>query len=120
MSPRSRLAKLRRAESASHTKYLRSRMTDAEWKLWYRLRGGRFEGMKFRRQVPLGPYVVDFLCERANLVVEVDGGQHAERIDHDVARSEWLSARGYRILRFWNNDVLANLDGVLEVMRQAL
>jgi very-short-patch-repair endonuclease len=87
MSSRSRLATLRRADSARHAKFLRSGMTDAEWALWYRLRGGRFEGMKFRRQVPLGPYVVDFLCERSLLVVEVDGGQHATQADRDVLRT---------------------------------
>ena len=95
-------------------------MTDAEWVLWYQLRGNRFGGMKFRRQVPLGPYVVDFLCERARLVIEVDGGQHAERRDRDDVRSEWLNARGYRVLRFWNGDVLENPDGVLEAVRRAV
>jgi very-short-patch-repair endonuclease len=120
MSAHSRLANLRRADSAGHAKSLRSGMTDAEGALWYRLRGRRFEGMKFRRQVPVGPYVADFLCERAQLVIEIDGGQHAEQTDWDMVRSRWLDARGYRVLRFWNNEVLENLEGVLEAIRQAV
>jgi len=111
---------MRSAASARHAKSLRSGMTDAECALWYRLRAGRLEGMKFRRQVPLGPCVVDFLCERARLVVEIDGGQHAEQTDRDAARSEWLSARGYRVVRFWNDEVLENLEGVLEAIRGLL
>jgi very-short-patch-repair endonuclease len=95
-------------------------MTDAEWRLWYHLRAGRFAGRKFRRQVPLGPYVVDFLCEQAKLIVEVDGGQHAERSVQDEARTRWLSERGYRVVRFWNNDVLTNMDGVWEAISVAL
>ena len=73
----------------------------------------RFQGAKFRRQVPLGPYVVDFLCEKASLVIEIDGGQHAERIDADEARTRWLEARGYRVARYWNNEVMGNVGGVL-------
>ena len=91
-------------------------MTDCEYRLWYYLRARRFQGCKFRRQVPLGPYIVDFLCEKSRLIVEVDGGQHAERVRHDAARSEWLVAQGYRVLRFWNNDVLENIEGVLETL----
>ena len=95
-------------------------MTDAEQRLWYYLRAARFEGWKFRRQVPLGPYVVDFLCEQARLIVEVDGGQHAERISRDSTRTDWLRARGYAVIRFWNNDVLANIEGVLATLSPAL
>ena len=95
-------------------------MTDAEQRLWYHLRAGRFQGWKFRRQVPLGPYVVDFLCEQARLIVEVDGGQHAELIERDLARTEWLIAQGYEVIRFWNNDVLTNTDGVLATLSPAL
>jgi very-short-patch-repair endonuclease len=72
-------------------------------------------GFRFRRQHPLGPYVVDFFCSEAKLIVEVDGGQHA---DESPTRAQWLEARGYRILRFWNNDVLGNTEGVLlEILR---
>ncbi len=97
-------------------------MTDAERLLWYRLRAGRFQGWKFRRQVPLGDFVVDFLCEAARLVVEVDGGQHGERIAiaEDAKRSQWLNRQGYRVVRFWNNDVMANMEGVLEALNAAL
>ena len=95
-------------------------MTDAERKLWYHVRGARLQGFTFRRQVPLGKYVVDFLCERQRLVVELDGGQHADRLEHDESRTQWLGAQGYSVVRFWNNDVLANIEGVLEVISREL
>src|SRR5207249_1546069 len=103
MSRTSHLAALRGSSNAPVAKQLRSRMSDAERKLWYHLRGRRFENWKFRRQVPLGSYVVDFLCEKARLVVEVDGGQHAERVKQDAVRTKWLEAHGYAVIRFWNN-----------------
>ena len=87
-------------------------MTDAERLLWSRLRR-RYQGAKFRRQLPLGPFIVDFACVRSKLVIEVDGGQHLDSAD-DEARDRWLAQSGYRVLRFWNHDVLTNLDGVLE------
>ena len=68
----------------------------------------------------MGPYVVDFLCEEARSIIELDGGQHAERAQADEARSEWLAARGYRVMRFWNNDVIENIEGVLHVLSVAL
>src|SRR6266851_8530960 len=89
---------------------LRRTPTDAEIRLWSRLRRKQREGFRFRRQHPLGPFVVDFFCAAAKLIVEVDGEQHA---DDDDARTHWLEARGYRVIRFWNNEVLANTDGVL-------
>ena len=95
-------------------------MTDAESRLWYHLRAGRFQGWKFRRQVPLGDYIVDFVCEEAGVVVEVDGGQHAERAAKDMVRTRWLEAQGYRVIRYWNNDVLGNTAGVLESLSPAL
>ena len=95
-------------------------MTACEYRLWYYLRAGRFQDRKFRRQVPMGPYVVDFLCEEARLIVELDGGQHADRVQHDAVRGDWLAARGYRVLRFWNNDVLENIEGVLHSLSLAL
>ena len=76
--------------------------------------------MKFRRQVPVGPYVVDFVCPAAKLVIEIDGGQHADNIDYDRRRSEFLASKGYRVIRFWNNDVLGNLDGVYQTIELAL
>jgi very-short-patch-repair endonuclease len=96
---------------APHVKRLRTFMTDAERKLWRALRA-RGVGPKFRRQVPLGPYVVDFVCFEAKLIVEVDGGQHAEN-SRDAERDRYFVKQGYRVLRFWNNDVLKNAQGVL-------
>jgi very-short-patch-repair endonuclease len=87
-------------------------MTDAERKLWFALRDRRFAAYKFRRQVAVGPYVADFLCYCARLVIEVDGGQHAES-SNDARRDRWFAANGFRVMRFWNNDVVCNLDGVL-------
>jgi very-short-patch-repair endonuclease len=90
---------------------LRSDMTHAERKLWFALRDRRLGGIKFRRQVPIGPYVADFVCFDVRLVIEVDGGQHAESAP-DSTRDQWCAENGFRILRFWNNDVLQNAEGV--------
>jgi very-short-patch-repair endonuclease len=98
---------------------LRIRMTDAERKLWYTLRDRRFAGFKFRRQVPIGRYIVDFVCFEERLVIEVDGGQHADSL-RDQRRDRWITANGFRVLRFWNNEVLTNLEGVMTVLAQAL
>ena len=87
-------------------------MTDAERKLWRELRAN-FSAQRFRRQVPLGLYTADFASHAAKLIIEVDGGQHAGAGDHDERRTAFLTAEGYRVLRFWNNDVLGNIDGVL-------
>src|SRR5690348_6192197 len=92
---------------------LRVDATDAERRLWYRLRSRQIEGAKFVRQERIGQYVVDFVCRDQRLIIEVDGGQHATD-PRDVTRDQWLGERGYRVLRFWNNDVLANTEGVLE------
>jgi very-short-patch-repair endonuclease len=97
---------------------LRRDSTDAERRIWYRVRGGRIGGAKFRRQQPIGRYVVDFVCQEAKLIVELDGGQHAQRTAADAARTRWLESQGYRVIRFWNNDVLNNTEGVLaEIMK---
>jgi very-short-patch-repair endonuclease len=98
---------------------LRKIPTDAEIRLWSRLRRKQLKGFRFRRQHPMGGYVLDFFCPEANLVVEVDGGQHAES-EHDAVRTEWLEERGYRVIRFWNNDVLTNTEGVLLAILEAL
>ncbi|MGZ8415714.1 MAG: endonuclease domain-containing protein [Methyloceanibacter sp.] len=90
---------------------LRGRMTDAERKLWYMLRGRRFADAKFRRQVPLGNYVADFLSFETRVVVEVDGGQHSDNAS-DIARDDWFRSQGFTVVRFWNSDVLKNLEGV--------
>lgn len=94
-------------------------MTDAERKLWLALRDRRLAGFKFRRQVPVGPFIVDFLCYDARLVIEVDGGQHAE-FTRDARRDQWLAANDFRVLRFWNNDVLTNIEGVLTLLLDSL
>jgi very-short-patch-repair endonuclease len=97
-------------------------MTDAETILWSRLRRSQLGGWKFRRQHPVGPYVADFACVEANLIVEVDGATHSERreIAHDKRRSAYLTLRGYSVLRVWNTDIYENLDGVLEGVLNAL
>lgn len=87
-------------------------MTDAERKLWFALRDRRFDAFKFRRQVPVEPYIADFLCYDLRLVLEIDGGQHVES-DHDVGRDNWFSRNNFRVVRYWNHDVLKDLEGVL-------
>lgn len=98
-------------------KRLRQSMTEAEAKLWRQLRAHRLVGEKFRRQQPIGPYVVDFVHFGARLIVEADGGQHGVS---DQDRDAWLMAQGFRVLRFWNNDILAETDAVLATIWQAL
>ena len=99
---------------------LRSRATDAEQALWRRLRGKRMSGYRFRRQVPIGPYIVDFLCPSAKLIVEVDGGQHAENAGADARRTQRIESEGYRVMRARNTDALANPDGAVEAILLAL
>jgi very-short-patch-repair endonuclease len=102
------------ANSTIAAKRLRRQQTDAEPILWFRLRGRRLAGWKFRRQVPVDRFIVDFVCADAKLVVELDGGQHAVRPLQDEERTRTLEAMGYLVPRFWNNDVMRNLDGVLQ------
>ncbi|MEJ2377147.1 MAG: DUF559 domain-containing protein [Pseudolabrys sp.] len=101
---------------------MRKMPTQAERKLWWHLRHRLplKNGLHFRRQVQIGPYIADFACHRLKLIIEVDGGQHGARLPDDEMRSRRLEADGYRILRFWNNDVLSNIDGVLMVIMNAL
>jgi very-short-patch-repair endonuclease len=98
---------------------LRNRQTDAERKLWFAVRDRRLSGFKFVRQEAIGPFIVDFVCREKRLVVEVDGGQHSENAK-DIERDAFLAGEGYRVMRFWNNDVLSNRDGVLTLILQAL
>lgn len=104
-----------------HAKYMRSHATDAEQKLWQILRAKRLKGWKFKRQVPIGVYIVDFICFEAKLVIEADGSQH-HRNEKDQIRDQWLREQGYKVLRYWNNDILTNIEGVelniLEVLSQ--
>jgi very-short-patch-repair endonuclease len=104
---------LRRAKS------LRRELTQAERKLWSVLRNRQLSGAKFRRQQPIGPFIADFVCHDRRLIIEADGGQHADSIA-DKRRTSFLESKGYRVLRFWNNDILNNLDGVAQVIASAL
>src|SRR5207237_115782 len=99
---------------------LRHRQTDAERVLWLRLRDRRLGGWKFRRQVPIDRFIVDFYCADARVVVELDGGQHAARAQQDVERTHLLESMGYLVLRYWNNDVMRNTEGVLEDILRTL
>jgi very-short-patch-repair endonuclease len=99
----------------SRARTMRGAPTDSELRLWRLLRDRRLSGFKFRRQVPIGPYIVDFLCVGAKLIVEADGSQHAES-SHDEARDAYLASQEWKVLRFWNNEVLRNREGVLETI----
>ena len=103
----------------ARSRELRSNQTDAENKLWWRLRNRQIAGSKFVRQGPIGPYICDFVCRGHRLIVELDGGQHADS-EPDRVRDAWLRARNYRVMRFWNNDVLRNIDGVLQTIHDAM
>ena len=103
----------------SFAKQLRSNMTDAERELWRHLRAHRFQHEKFRRQQPLGLYIVDFICFERKVIIEVDGGQHFESTD-DAQRDAWLRSQGYTVLRFWNNEVLGQTEAVLDRIWQEL
>ena len=99
---------------------LRRASTDAELRLWRHLRNRQFSNLRFARQDPIGPFIVDFVCRARKLIIELDGGQHVDQSDVDAQRTEHLESLGYRVLRFWNNDVLTNTDGVLETIRLSL
>ncbi len=102
----------KRFTRTAHT--LRRDMTEAERKLWARLRNRQIDKVKFVKQLPVGPFVADFAARSLGLIIELDGGQHSE--SRDAARSELIEAHGYRVIRFWNNDVMDNLEGVLETI----
>lgn len=99
---------------------LRTNMTPWERQLWHHLREKQIDGHRFRRQHLLGSYIVDFVCLEAKLVVELDGGHHAEQIAADRTRQQWLEQEGFRVMRFWNNEVSSNMEGVVAVIRKAL
>ena len=102
------------------TKQLRQAQTPWENKLWYHLRGHRFFGLKFKRQVMIGEYVADFCCNEKKLIIEIDGGQHneLEKRKYDQERSEYFKRYGYGVLRFWNNEIDENIEGVLETIKK--
>ncbi|MBI4091052.1 MAG: endonuclease domain-containing protein [Candidatus Komeilibacteria bacterium] len=101
---------------------LRKNQTPQERKLWYHLRGRNFLGHKFRRQHPIGAYIVDFCCEEKKIIIELDGGHHADTHQHrnDHLRDDVLRSEGFRVLRVWNNEIDRNLDGVVEKIKQLL
>ena len=99
---------------------MRGRMTDAESLLWLLLRNRRIAGAKFRRQHPLGRFILDYYCLEKKLCIELDGGQHGEAASYDERRDQWLQAQGIRVLRFWNNQMLAETEAVMEVIYQAI
>ena len=110
---------MRERQKTRFARQLRRQMTDAEASLWHHLRNRTLMGCKFRRQHPIGPYIVDFACIERKLVVELDGGQHVDNLD-DSARTRWIQANGYRVLRFWNNDALRQQQVVLAVILEVL
>jgi very-short-patch-repair endonuclease len=107
-------------QQRTHARRLRGEITDAEKQLWGRLRDRQLNGAKFRRQHPIGPFITDFCCVEHSLVIELDGGQHVEQVATDNARTQFIQSHGYRVLRFWNNEVLTNLSGVLERIDEVL
>lgn len=104
----------------SNAKRLRAHMTDAERRLWQQLRAKRFAGFKFRRQVPLGHYILDFVSYNPRLIIELDGSQHAMQSHYDRTRDAFFAAQGFQILRFWNNDIMENEEGVLATILNLL
>ncbi|MAT65925.1 MAG: DNA methylase [Gammaproteobacteria bacterium] len=120
LSPRER-ARERGYESLDvRARKLRRQASDAEQLLWRHLRARRLDGYKFRRQVVIAPYIVDFVCFEAGLIVEADGGQHSGQKDYDARRSARLERMGYRVVRFWNHEILTETSAVLEQIRQVL
>ncbi len=103
-----------------NAKELRQHQTDAEQRLWYHLRAHRLMGLKFKRQKPVGRYIVDFICMEQKLIIELDGGQHASQEQYDQQRDHWLREQDFAVMRFWNHDVMQRLDDVLEQIRLAV
>ncbi len=99
---------------------LRNNATNAERRLWHLLRRRQLDGFKFRRQRPIGPYICDFVCLEARLIVELDGGQHAQQAAYDIRRDDFLRSQGFRVLRFWNDDVQREIESIIETIHEAL
>ena len=109
-----------KARLQSFARRMRNTPTDAERALWYRLRTRRLDGQRFLRQTAIGGAIVDFVCPKAKLVIEIDGGQHDERRQADMVRTRRLNQAGYSVLRFWNDDVLNDIEPVLQTIRDAV
>jgi len=107
--------------ASERARNLRKSQTNAEKRLWSHLRRKQIHGRRFRRQVPIGPFIVDFFCPKLKLIIEADGGQHAFTQSKDQKRTEWLESRGYTVLRFWNNEIIENIEEVVaKISRAAL
>jgi very-short-patch-repair endonuclease len=104
----------------ARSRELRGNPTEAEQRLWARLSARQVANTRFNRQFPIGPFICDFAARTAKLVIELDGGQHADREEVDARRTDYLRSRGYRVVRFWNNDVLGNIDGVVQAIERIL
>jgi very-short-patch-repair endonuclease len=115
VSDETRKTRKKRAPLTKFARQMRCEPTVAELKFWYQVRDRRLEGFKFKRQIPVGPYIADFICIERRLIVEIDGGQHSES-EHDRKRDAFLTSEGYRVLRFWNADVLTNMEGVIDMV----
>jgi very-short-patch-repair endonuclease len=108
------------ALNVERARQLRKNLTDTERFVWARLRSRRFTGYKFRRQMPIGPYIVDFICLERRLVLELDGGQHVKQMDYDAKRTRWLESQGFEVLRFWDHEALQDRETVAEVIWRRL
>jgi len=104
------------SNTKTNARNLRKNMTDVERLLWSKIRGRQLQGFRFRRQHPIGRYIVDFVCIELKLIIELDGSQHNDQQQYDMKRSQWLQIKGYKTIRFWNNDVVENLEGVLQTI----
>ncbi len=107
-------------EQIEKSRDLRKNMTPQERKLWYIIKNRQFFGYRFRRQFPLGQYIVDFMCREKKIIIEIDGGQHNEikNIQYDNKRTEYLISEGYKVIRFWNNDIDKNISGVYNKLKE--
>ncbi len=119
MGEKKRGGEIKRKKKIGLAKIFRKKPTDAEYLLWGHLKGKQLGGHKFRRQVPIGDYIVDFACFSKKVVVEADGESHVNQQKEDQIRDEWFRCEGFKVLRFWNSDVLEDIDGVLYVIWKA-
>ena len=108
------------ARPTARSRELRQTATEAECKLWQQISARKLQGVRFNRQFPVGQYICDFVSRERKLIIELDGGQHAIAVEYDAKRTRFLETQGYRVIRFWNNEVMENIDGVLQVIGQTL